>query len=598
MDIDIEKRLADAIEKLRNMSIEDVDFDGLDPVSKMMLVALLNETQKIQDSIDGLPLQIVERFCSDFIPYEATEAVPAIVLINPKFKSQKEYDIINVGTGTTFSYTYKTEKQKLSLNYLPLFNTLLIPFSELYVLTPQRLSYSKGTRLIKMNDKNCVWVGISTETELERINGASLLISGVNIMPEHFYIGTEEREIDFTTMREVECLDFAEPFDAQQSSGQFFSIIQVWKEKMLNMENSYLIYLTDKVQDRDLFKPCAYPRVFQQWLEDEDLDCFDTNTLWLQIVFPKEFSVPDTFEIVLNVLPVVNVDVNNVTLTQSSPIAKLQKQEDSFFLKILETSSSSHKQGYSMTADEIIVRDFDASCYHNGNLYRDVRTLYNRFIDDYYAFIEYNGIRDGEVLKHLRETINKVGKSVGEENNKYRFDSGTYVMKKMNQSTQSSSIKVSYLTTRGGIGNSPQKGQLMESKKQPPGIEQKAEVVISGMGGADKVSVDARYEQLRYYALTNDRLYTKMDVEAFIRKEIVVAFGREEARRIFIQIKIEGVGGEYSLRRGLYIDVEFKDKKNYEKAKNGLFDKITLQKLREKSCISMPIIVELKNMEE
>lgn len=595
MDLDLEKRVNEAIEQLQQLSVEDINLSLLDPVAKMMLIALINEIQKIQDYIDGTAQRITERYIADFIPYKEINAVPAISVINPIFKQKKDAGIINVGVGAIF--TYKANNSKTPLNYIPLFNTSLVPYSDLYVLTSNRMSYSQGTRDICMDKSNFVWVGITTKTEIECVQGFSLLISGTNgILPEHIYVGTDNKPIEFSTMREMENVEMAEPFDAQQSSGQFFSFINVWKENLLNTKDASLIYLTEKTQDRDLYKPRAYPRLFQQWLETEALDCFDANTLWLQLVFPEGYVVPETCKITINVLPVVNVDVNNLTLTQASPIAKLQKQEDAFFLCILETSSLSHKQGFNMNVDEIIVRDFDASCYHNGSLYRDVRNLYNRFIDDYYAFIEYNGIKDGEVLKQLRETINRVGKSVGENNAKFKFDSGTYVMKNMNQFPMSSSTKVSYITTQGAIGNTPQMGETMENKKLPS-IEQKVNIVVSAMGGTDKVSADKLYEHLRYYSLTNDRLYTKMDIEAFLRKEVMTMFGKEEFKRIFIRVNVEGAGGSSSLRRGLYIDIEFKDKKNYEKAIENFFDKSLKQKIDNKSCISMPIIITLRNLE-
>ena len=596
MDIDLERRVNEAIEQLRKLSVEDINLSMLDPVAKMMLVALVNEVQKIQDYIDSTAQRIAERYCTDFIPHREISAVPAITLINPLFRPKKDTGIISVGTGDYFSY--KKKDSKIQINYIPLFNTSLLPYSDLYILTSNRLSYSQGVRDISMDKSNHVWIGITTKTEIESVQDLSLLISGTNgVLPERIFVGVDNKPIDFSTMKEMENIDMAEPFDAQQSSGQFFSFISVWKENLLNMKDTALIYLTDKTHDRDLFKPRAYPRVFQQWLEDETLDCFDANTLWLQLEFPEGYSVPDTCNITANVLPVVNVDVNSLTLTQASPIAKLQNKEDSFFLSILETSSLSHKQGFNMNAEEIIVRDFDASCYNNGSLYRDVRNLYNRFIDDYYAFIEYNGIKDGEVLKQLRETINRVGKSVGESNAKFKFDSGTYVMKNMNQFPTTSSTKVSYLTTLGAIGNTPQVGETMENKKLPA-IEQKVNIVVSAMGGTDKVSADKMYEQLRYYSLTNDRLYTKMDIEAFLRNEVMTMFGKEEFKRIFIRLNVEGAGGPNSLQRGLYIDIEFKDKKNYEKAVQNSFDNLTKQKIEGKSCISMPIIVSLKNLEE
>lgn len=610
MDIDVEKRVNEAVERLSKQSIDGIDFSQMDPIAKMMLIALINEVQKIQDYVDGTTQRIVERYCSDFIPQEQINAIPAITIVKLDFKKKgKNHVAISVGKDSSFSYKNETKQIKTPINFIPLFNTFLIPptYNEKdreynddtpFLLSHHKLLCDEKCYQSQMNISNHIWVGIKTDEDIECITGFSMLIKGTDgIEPVHVFAGIEEKELDFSTMREMENIEMVEPFDAQQSSGQFFSFINVWKENLLNMEDSSLIYITDTTKDRDLFKPRAYPRLFQQWLEDDALDCFKPNTLWLRLEFPEGYVVPDTCEVTVNILPVVNVDVNNLTLTQASPIAKLQKHEDSFFLKILETSTLSHKQGFNMNAEEIIVRDFDACCYHNGNLYTDVRNLYNRFIDDYYAFIEFNGIKDGEVLKQLRETINRLGKSVGDKNSKFKFDSGTYVMKNMNQYPPTTSTKVIYITTQGEVGNSPQIGETMENKKLPA-IEQSVTVVVSAMGGTDKASADERYEQLRYYSLTIDRLYTKMDIEAFLRKEIMAKFGKSEFKRIFIRINVEGVGGQTSLQRGLYINIEFKDKKNYEKAVQASFDKLMMQKIAGKSCISMPILIGLINLEK
>lgn len=598
MDIELENRVKDAIERLNLISIDGVDFQQMDPVAKMMLVALINEAQKISDQIANLDQRIVERYCTEFVPQKKVEAVPAIALINPTFKPNKDTENIQIGSGASFSF--KAEGRKQPLNYIPLFNTLAVPHSQPIIMTHKVMKLGSEVRLITMDQPNRLWIGITTKSETDCLKGLTILIKGTNgICPERISIGAENRELDFATMTEMENIDMAEPFDAQQASGQFFSFVETWKESLLNMNDMTLLCITDDIKDRDLFKPRAFPKAFLQWLENEILDRFESNTLWLQLDFPQGYAVPDQCEVLLNAIPVVNVDVCSLTLTQANPIAKLQKQDDSFFIRVLETSSASHKQGFDMLEDEIIIRDFDASCYHNGDLYRDVRNLYNRFVDDYYAFIEYNDIKDGETLRQLRETINKIGNNndIKEPNKKFKFDSGTYVMKNIRQNTPSSSTKVSYLATQGKIGNMPLVGDMMENKKLPA-IEQKVRVVVSATGGADKASVDERYELLRYYSLTNDRLYTKMDIDAFLRKEIMAEFGKEEFQRIFIKINIEGTEGSTKLQRGLYIDIDFKDKKNYEKAMSLSFDILMQQRIRNKSCITMPIIVKLRNLEE
>lgn len=594
MDVELENEINEAIEYLNTVSVDKIEYQLMDPIAKMMLVALIYESKKIKDYIDGIDEKITERFCETFIPRKQVEAMPALSVLEAKFKPKRNTEIINIES--PISFTYKIDNKQY-LNYIPIFKNLIIPYDNIFILTKNRMRHGQDSYNIAMERGNCIWIGIETKAEVECLKGLSIIIEGTQgIIPEHIYIGQEEHELEHANMSNLEEIEMIEPFDSQQSSGKFFSFIEEIKENLQDLNNASLIYITDDLIDRDTFKPRAYPRTFQNWLESETLDYFKNETLWLRIEFPAQYSVPDDCTIKLNAIPVVNVDINTLTLTQTSPIAKLQKQENSYFLDIVETSTAANKQGFEMSKEEIVVRDFDASCYNNGTLYRDIRNMYHHFIDDYYAFIEYNGIKDGETIKLLRETFNKISKSTGTENSKYKFDSGTYVMKNINQFPLTSSTKVTYLTTYGKLGNAPHKGEIMENKKLPS-IEKDMPVIISAIGGTDKVTADEKYELLRYYSLTNDRLYTKKDIEAFLRKEIISEFGKEEFKRIFININIEGTGGEKQLQRGLYITITFKDKKNYDKACKEYFDIKLQKKITYKSCITLPVIVNFINKE-
>lgn len=595
MDFDLEKDINKTVEYLKGVSNDKLDFKLMDPIAKMMLVALLHESQKIKDYIGGLGEKIAEKFCEDFIPRREVGAMPALAVVGTKFKPKKDTEPVIIEGNVPF--TYRSGDNKQLINYIPIFNTLCIPFQKLYILTKDQFICGNNIYNSSMDVGNSLWIGIETKAEIETLKGLSILISGTNgIIPEHLYVGTDNYELEISDMSNFENMELAEPFDAQQTSREFISIIENWKDVMLNLDNKSIIYITDPVKNRDLFKPKTYPESFGNWVESSILNELNGNIIWFNLTFSSDFVIPDSFSMNINVLPVVNVDINNVTLTQTSPIAKLQKQDDSFFLQIIETSNASKKQGFNLINDDVIVRDFDATCYHNGNLYRDIRCIYNHFIDDYYAFIEYNGIKDGETIKQLRDLMNKLGKSVGTYNSKFNFDSGTYAMKNMNQFPQTSSVKVSFTTTLGEKGNSPKVGDTFENKKLPT-IEKELPVIVSAMGGTDKATLDEKYENLRYYTLTNDRLFTKKDIEAFLRKEIISEFGKGEFKRILIEINIEGAAGDSKLQRGLYITIKFKDGKNYEKAINTSLKNRLYQKIINRSCISMPIIVNLSNLD-
>ena len=82
-----------------------------------------------------------------------------------------------------------------------------------------------------------------------------------------------------------------------------------------------------------------------------------------------------------------------------------------------------------------------------------------------------------------------------------------------------------------------------------------------------------------------------MDVEAFVRKELIAIYGKEEFKRINVNVHVEGMAGKESVQRGLYVDIEFKDKKNYEKALNTQLKETLYRSAINNSCISMPIII-------
>lgn len=590
MDNNAQYNIDTLIAELKNMGANIND-----PVSKLMAVTLLHQAQKIKDEIEAIPTRIIERLCHTFVPKEKIDAIPAIALVQPTVKAKRDITPHLISDGCYFSYKIDS---KQSLSYYPLYKTLLLPYDRSYLMTPSGLRTNDSFTQIQFGKKGQVWIGLEISTEIEKLENSSFLIKGTNgVLPQKISVCSSSTELMFTCADNMDNLLMMEPFDSQQMTPTNLSFISHWQNILSQSEHGRLIYITDSIKDRDLFKCKAYPKVFQQSLESADLDKFGENTLWLLFDFGEEYEIPDSIEIIPNVVPVVNININTVTLTQSSPISKLTKNDGSYFLTVLETPLSLQKQGFNINEEDFVIRDFDARSYNPENLIKDVRNLYNHFIEDYYAFVEYHGLKDGELVRSLRETINKIGKSVmANTEGQNRFDEGVYAMRNTKLIGQTAPVKVSYLTTMGRKGNLPKVGQTMENKKDAA-LEKDVSVVSPATGGEDRATVDQLYELLRYFTLTSDRLYTKMDIDAFLRLQIIKEFGKEEAKRISYQINIEGAAGQTKLQRGLYIDLSFKDNKNYQKAISMAFDRKLHQQIIDKSSISMPIIVNLLNTE-
>lgn len=567
-----------------------------DPVSKLMVTTLLHQAQKINDEIKAIPERVVSRLCDYFIPKNKIDATPAICLLQPMVKAKKGLEAHDIADGTFFSLKIDT---KTSLSYFPLFKNYILPLSALHILTDKVLVSKDNRTALNLNCRGKVWVGLEIPVEIETLENVSLYIRNTaGILPQKLYVGNEMLELSFTSANHLTDIPMMDPFDSQQTNPSSIELFSTWQSQLSEWEDGKLLYISDSLRDRDIFKYRAYPKTFQQYLESNDLDRFENNTLWVLLDFGDEYDIPADIEIIPNVLPAVNVGLNSVTLTQSSPIAKLTKGDGSYFLNIVETSLPSQNQGFDSVNEDVVVRDFDANCYNRETLHRDVRNLYNRFIEDYHAFVEYHSLKDGELIRTLRELVNKIGKSVTSVADvKNHFDEGTYVMRSVGLIGKPVTVKVSYLTTNGKLGNSPEAGMIMENKKDVA-LEKDVRVVSSAIGGEDKANADQRYEMLRYYTLTSDRLFTKMDIDAFLRLQLLKEFGKDEMKRINFDLSIQGAAGSNKLVRGLYIDIKFKDEKNYRKAMSFALDRKLRQMIEDKSCISMPIIVNLISLEQ
>ena len=443
MDAVLEKKLEALLQDLRPWAGNDMSLHTLDPVVRLMLAAVLSETQTIRDELDLLGERVADHFLEDFIPRNKVGAIPAIAVLEAVFKQQRMTEGVYIDG--TASFNFKMPSAKLPFTYVPVFHSFVLPVQECYWLAGHGFHVQGVTNHINQvkEKENVLWLGLNTNAEIDTLKGLPLLFKGTGgVSPVRISVGNTGHELAFAGMDRMEEIEMVEPFDSQQSSSCMFSFIHEWKETLLDMHDVALIYLTDSVRDRDLFKPKTYPTVFQFCLLSEDLDKIKDDTLWLKIEFPENMVLPEDCSVVVNAFPVANVEVNQVVLTQAAPVAKLQKQDDSFFLDVLQTSNHEAGLGFDMENDEFIIRDFDANCYHDGDLYRDVRSMYHHFVEDYYAFQGYNGIKDGELLKQLREAFNKLGKSVGSQNDKFRYDSGTYALKNINQASKSVTTRV------------------------------------------------------------------------------------------------------------------------------------------------------------
>ena len=207
MDIELERKVAELTEYLKEISTDSLNYQMMDPIARMMLVALLHESQKIQDTIDSVSEKILVHFCENFIPRKNVNAMPAVALVAPSFKKGKDSETTVVNSGVSF--TYKNAGSKTAIEYLPLFKNTLIPYDEVYVITKNRMTSNTKTIEVSMEKDNIVWVGINTKSELESLKGFSLFIKGCDtVIPKKISVlSNDTTELQFCSMHRLEDID-------------------------------------------------------------------------------------------------------------------------------------------------------------------------------------------------------------------------------------------------------------------------------------------------------------------------------------------------------------------------------------------------------
>ena len=215
MDFELQKRVEETIKRLQSIAPEEVDLMSMDPVARLMLVAMEGETQKIIDELNRIDQRITDRFCSHFVPYRQIEATPAMVLLALQTKRKEDKMLAKVTANAVFNPKNKVTKQPL--NYIPLFAASVMPYIRLYVVTHQTVKYDNQQIPVSLDEPNTVYIGIQTMADVDSLQGVSLLFTGTDgIAPESVSAGADPLELNFATMGQMESIE--RPTHAHEST--------------------------------------------------------------------------------------------------------------------------------------------------------------------------------------------------------------------------------------------------------------------------------------------------------------------------------------------------------------------------------------------
>lgn len=497
MDVKVRNKVAEIQQALEQ---DEQRISLSDPVAKMMLVALAHQSCEIERKMDQTVERLSERFCDQ-------------VLLQSNLKAQPAVTVLSIGNGRECTpyfidendaFTYKPTK----CNYRPIFKTRIVPgrlmacFMNNTLLQPDKQPVQATWPDNRYNKE--LWLAFDAAGEVNTLEDVMIALS--HPLPDDS-LTAEVGDVQIPLSLVME--------DMPRTLNSNFMLAEFWKRSLVYY--GLWLYRFGKCSNKRTLHRGEIPAWIMDSYAQEILEPFIGNRfLWIRIKTDRGISLPLDTAILLNCIPAVNYDIQDVKLNYSEPIQRLENDKTgTYFLDVVQNQEQ---------AQDFFIRDFDVNQYDNERIREDVTNLYRHYVNDYFAFVDSNSLHDGATLRSLRQSMMQVYDSLDEfRSGNVRRYGGTYAIRNPRNNQQP--MVLTYFTTNGERGNLLRRGGRLTSTNAAVGD---VEALIDATGGRNKVrDIKTRKELARHIVNSNDRLFTKMDLLQYCKMEFMRAFGEE-----------------------------------------------------------------------
>lgn len=497
MDIKVKNKVA---ELQRALEQDEQRISLSDPVAKMMLVAMAHQSCEIERKMDQTVARLSEQFCDQVLQRSNLQAQPAVSVVN--IGNGREYAPYYIDENDTF--TYKAVK----CNFRPIFRSRIVPGRIVACFMNNMLLQPNSTPLQATwsdnRHKDEIWLAFDAAGEVNTLEDAMIAFS--HPLPFDMLMA-EVGDVQIPMSLVME--------DTPRTLNSNFMLMEFWKKSLVYY--GLWLYRFGKCSNKRTLHRGEIPAWIMDSYAQEIIEPFVGNRyLWIRIKASKGISLPLNTAILLNSIPVVNYDIQDVKLSYSEPIQRLENDKTStFFLDVVQNQEQ---------AQEFFIRDFDVCQYDNERIREDITNLYHHYVNDYFAFVDSNSLHDGATLRSLRQSMMMVYDSLDEyRSGNTRPYGGAYAIRNPRNNQQP--MVLTYFTTNGERGNLLRRGGRLISTNAAVGD---VEALIDATGGRNKIrDIKTRKELAKHLVNSNDRLFTKIDLLQYCRMEFMRAFGEE-----------------------------------------------------------------------
>ena len=558
MDVKVRNKVAEIQQALEQ---DEQRISLSDPVAKMMLVALAHQSCEIERKMDQTVERLSERFCDQ-------------VLLQSNLKAQPAVTVLSIGNGRECTpyfidendaFTYKPTK----CNYRPIFKTRIVPgrlmacFMNNTLLQPDNQPVQATWPDNRYNKE--LWLAFDAAGEVNTLEDVMIALS--HPLPDDS-LTAEVGDVQIPLSLVME--------DMPRTLNSNFMLAEFWKKSLVYY--GLWLYRFGKCSNKRTLHRGEIPAWIMDSYAQEILEPFIGNRfLWIRIKTDRGISLPLDTAILLNCIPAVNYDIQDVKLNYSEPIQRLENDKTgTYFLDVVQNQEQ---------AQDFFIRDFDVNQYDNERIREDVTNLYHHYVNDYFAFVDSNSLHDGATLRALRQSMMQVYDSLDEfRSGNVRPYGGTYAIRNPRNNQQP--MVLTYFTTNGERGNLLRRGGRLTSTNAAVGD---VEALINATGGRNKVKdIKTRKELARHIVNSNDRLFTKMDLLQYCKMEFIRAFGEEAISYCNISLSESNVPVDRHIEKCINVHFQILSESLKEEInKSDFFDylKINIELRKSFSCL-------------
>lgn len=519
--------------------VDEMEIEySFDPIINIIFDACSHEFERMSDHIKTSRTRITERLVDLLTPEVSVAAKPAHAIMhalptdhavqinaNTHFYHRKRLPLFNDGQRNSFKDFFFAPAGQFNLSNCAL----------KYIALPNKIqeySEHRAKDFLTTNDfignpeKSVVYLGIKPGAGIKEINKLlcyfdllnfsqkELLLHHINISKWSVNGKTLQISSGYETTHEVQDEYSAYINQSIQSKIQFYEahVQEFYKQHFYCIEDSLLI--KDNLS--------KYPEHFSSFLEENTLQEFSEELLWIKISFSSVITAEllENLHCHINCFPVLNKKMNttNRRLQPFFNIIPLEAGDD-FFLDVHKAEGDNGTQYY--VHDRAAVQDDRPQAYlRYGGVARfderDASELLNYVIDllreDSVAFSAMGDDFINSNIRDLKQSISRVEQRVEQRNfikNKIPY----LIINKNNRDHKGGeTVFTSYWTTAGAKANKINPFVRVHQFSGTAFIPNSLTFITGTIGGEDELNPSEKIFAYRENILSRGRIITRQDI--------------------------------------------------------------------------------------